>query len=318
MLQFQHPAYLLLLLLLPLAALLFAGFLRWRKKRMARMGDRRLVIAQMQGFNPRRATLRFSMLSLAFLFTTLALANLRQPGSTAKTQTKGVDVMIALDVSKSMLATDVSPSRLVRARQLIERLLAQLGNNRVGLILFAGRAYQQVPLTTDFASLRMMLQNSSPQQVPAQGTVISDAIAVALEGFPKNEKKYRALLVISDGEDHEDKAVTAARDVAEGGLVIHTIGVGSPEGTTIPDPESRGVKLDDKGQPVVSRLNEKMLQEIAAAGQGTYTHLVNRTRWPPGWPARFREWNNGRWALWHTPIIKITSSYFFFRRCFAW
>lgn len=242
---------------------------------MRRMGDERLVLSQLEGFSKTKAGWRFSFLLLSFAFVVLGAANLRRPGATAQTQIKGVDVMIALDVSKSMLATDVPPSRLVRARQFIERLLAQMGNNRAGLIVFAGRAYQQVPLTTDFSALRMMLQNAGPQMVPAQGTVISDAINLTLEGFPKNGKKYQALILISDGEDHEEKAIAAAKNAAEEGLVIHTVGVGSPDGATIPDPETRGVKLNQKGAPVISKLNERMLRDIAAAGRGTYTFLAN-------------------------------------------
>lgn len=275
MLAFQHSSYLYLLFLLPVFVLLFGAYRHWRTQRLRHMGDRRLVRAQLKGLKQRSATRRFILLALAFTCAVLAAANLRKPGKVVQAQIKGVDVMIALDVSKSMLATDVAPSRLARARQLVTRLLAQMGSNRAGLIVFAGRAYQQVPLTTDFSALRMMLQNAGPQMVPAQGTVISDAIELAQEGFPKNEKKYRTLVVISDGEDHETAAISAAKNAAAAGLVIHTVGVGSPEGATIPDPETRAVKLDEKGAPVISKLNESMLEEIAETGGGTYTLLAN-------------------------------------------
>lgn len=275
MLAFQHPDYLYLLFLLLPFAIAYAAWRRWRHARLHRMGDPRLVMAQFKDFRKGKADRRFLFCSIAFALTVLAAANLRRPGGASQTQIKGVDVMIALDVSKSMLATDVSPSRLIRARQFIERLLAQMGNNRAGLIVFAGRAYQQVPLTTDFSVLRMMLQSAGPQMVPAQGTVISDAIELAQEGFPKNEKKYRALILISDGEDHEEKAISSAKKAASEGLIIHTVGVGSPQGTTIPDPETRSVKLDERGAPVISKLNEKMLRDISNAANGTYTLLQN-------------------------------------------
>lgn len=275
MLSFQHPDWLWLLLLLPLFAVAYLLFMRWRHIRLRRMGDAALVQAQLKDFSRHAAPWRFTLLLLAFAFTVAGAANLRQPGSVAQTKMKGVDVMLALDVSKSMLATDVAPSRLARSRQFLERLLAQLGNDRAGLIVFAGRAYQQVPLTTDFAALRMMLQQAGPQMVPAQGTVLSDAIDLAQEGFPQNEKKYRTLILISDGEDHEDRALTAAKQAAAEGLVIHTVGVGSPEGTTIPDPETGRLKMNQQGQPVISKLNEKMLRELATATGGTYTLLQN-------------------------------------------
>ncbi len=174
-----------------------------------------------------------------------------------------------------MLASDIQPDRLTRAKQLVLSMLDKLQNDRVGLIVFAGRAYLQVPLTIDYSAMRMMLQNASPNLVPTQGTVISQALELSVNSFSQREKKYKALIVISDGEDHDENAIPKARDIAERGIIIHTVGIGSPEGTTIIDPETRAVKLNEEGAPVVSKLNENELREIASAGRGTYNLLRN-------------------------------------------
>ena len=141
-----------------------------------------------------------------------------------------MDVIFALDVSKSMLAQDLQPNRLTRARQFIERMLDKLHNDRVGLIVFAGRAYLQVPLTVDYSSIRLTLQNVRPELIPTQGTVIGDAIELAMKSFSQKERKYKTLVIISDGEDHDEKAAAKAKEAAETGVVIHTVGVGSPRG----------------------------------------------------------------------------------------
>jgi Ca-activated chloride channel family protein len=183
--------------------------------------------------------------------------------------------MIALDVSKSMLAKDIQPDRLTRAKQLVMSMIDKMKNDRVGLVVFAGRAYLQVPLTIDYSAVKMMLQNVKTDMVPTQGTVISEAIDLARQSFSQKEKKYKSLVIISDGEDHDENAVAKAKEAADAGTIIHTVGIGSPEGTTIFDPETNSVKLDDNGNPVISKLNEDELRTIAAAGKGTYSLLRN-------------------------------------------
>lgn len=239
------------------------------------MGDKALVTAQLTGFIPGRRTLKFVLLSFALLLTIIGWANLQGGGRATEVTRKGVDVIIALDVSKSMLATDIQPNRLTRAKQLIERLLDKMKNDRVGLVLFAGRAYLQVPLTVDYAAMRMMLQNVRPEMVPTQGTVISDAIALSVKSFSQKEKKYKSLIIISDGEDHDERAGTLVKEAAEAGIVVHTVGIGSPQGATLMDETTGRPKLDQQGNAVVTKLNEEELKALAMKGNGTYTLLNN-------------------------------------------
>lgn len=275
MLRFQHSDYLLALGLVPVLVLLYILFLLWRQKRLQKLGDPELVRHQMIGFISGRRTLKFVLLIFAFAITVIGWANLQAGGKPEQVERKGVDVMIALDVSKSMLAQDIQPNRLTRAKQLIERMMDKMHNDRVGLVIFAGRSYLQVPLTIDYASMRMMLQNVRPDLVPTQGTVIGDAIDLALKSFSQKEKKYKSLVVISDGEDHDEQAGAKAREAADNGVIIHTVGVGSPQGAPLYDPDTKAAKLDEQGNPVVSKLNEEELRSIAAAGHGTYTLLNN-------------------------------------------
>lgn len=275
MFQFQHIDHLFALALLPLLVVLFVSVIYWRRRKLQKLGNEELVTGQIQGFVPGRNTTKFILLSVALFSIIVGWANLRMGDKSEKIERKGVDVVVALDVSKSMLANDVQPDRLTRAKQLIMRLTEKMKNDRLALVVFAGKSYLQVPLTIDYSSVKMLLQTVSPDMVPTQGTVIGDAIGLGMESFSTNERKYKSLVVISDGEDHDEKAVEAARAAAEEGVIIHTVGVGSPQGATLYDPETKSVKLDENGSPVVSKLNEEALKSIAAAGHGTYSHLQN-------------------------------------------
>lgn len=275
MFQFQHIEYLYALGSVPLLVVLYMATLLWRKKKLQALGNEQLISSQIRGYIPGRNTTRFILLAVGLAAIIIGWANLQAGDRSEKVDRKGVDVMIALDVSKSMLATDIQPNRLTRAKQLIMRLTDKLGNDRVGLIVFAGKPYLQVPLTVDFSALKMLLQNVSPDMVPTQGTVISEALDMGMGSFARNERKYKSLIVISDGEDHDEKAVDKAKEAAGEGVIVHTVGIGSPQGATLYDPATRSMKLDDNGNPVVSRLNEDALKAIAAAGNGTYTLLQN-------------------------------------------
>lgn len=275
MYRFQHSQHLYFLFGLLLFGLLYGILLYWRKRKLQSMGDHLLVQRQVMGWIPGRLTLRFIFVVISFAALVIGWANLQKGSGVEKTERKGSDVMIALDVSKSMLATDIQPNRLVRAKQLISTLLDKLHNDRIGLVVFAGKAYLQVPLTIDYGAMNMLLQHVNTDLVPTQGTVISDAIDMATQSFSQKEKKYKTLVIISDGEDHDESAIAKVKDAREAGVVIHTIGVGSPEGTTIFDPETKAIKLDDEGKPIISKLNENELKSIAAAGDGTYQLLRN-------------------------------------------
>ncbi len=275
MFQFQHIDYLYALALLPLFIVLFVSLTYWRKKKLRKIGDETLMSQQIQGYIPGRNTFKFILISIAFAAMVIGWANLRMGDKTEKVERKGVDVVIALDVSKSMLAKDLQPDRLTRAKQLIMRLTDKMKNDRVALVIFAGKSYMQVPLTVDYSAVKMILQNVSPDMVPSQGTVVADAINMGLESFSRNERKYKSLIIISDGEDHDEQAVEAARKAADEGVIIHTVGVGSAQGSTLYDPDTKSLKLDENGNPVVSKLNEGALKSISMAGHGSYSLLVN-------------------------------------------
>lgn len=275
MLRFQEISHLTALILIPVLVALFIAMIYWRRRKLKALGNERLINTQVLGFIPGRQTLRFVLLSLALATIIIGWANLQMGSKTEKVQRKGVDVIIALDVSKSMLARDIQPNRLARAKQLVQSMIDKMKNDRVGLVVFAGKSYLQVPLTIDYSAMKMMMQNVQPDIVPTQGTVISDAVDLAMRSFSQKEKKYKSLVIISDGEDHDETAVEKVKAAAETGVVIHTVGIGSPQGTTIFDPNTQSVKLDDAGNPVISRLNEDALRSIASAGRGTYTFLRN-------------------------------------------
>jgi Ca-activated chloride channel family protein len=275
MLRFQHMSYLFALGALPVLIVLFLWMLYWRKGKLKKIGDPELVNTQIRGFIPGRHTFKFILLVFALGAIIIGWANLQSADRSEKIQRKGVDVVIALDVSKSMLAKDLQPDRLTRAKQLIARTIDKMQNDRVALVLFAGRSYLQVPMTVDYSAVKMMLQNAGPDAVPTQGTVIGDAVDMAIKSFSQQERKFKTLVIISDGEDHDEQAIAKAREAAEQGIIIHTVGIGSPQGATIFDPTTRSEKLDENGQPVISKLNEDELKQIAAAGHGTYTLLQN-------------------------------------------
>lgn len=275
MLRFQHISHLFALVIIVVLILLFVWVLYWRKNKFKSLGDQRLLSSQMLGAIPGRITLKFILGALGLAAMIIGWANLQMGAKTEKAERKGIDVVIALDVSKSMLAKDIQPDRLTRSKQLIRSMMDKMSNDRIALVVFAGRSYLQVPLTTDYSAMSMMLQNVTPDYVPTQGTVISQAVDLATKSFSEKEKKYKSLIIISDGEDHDEAVAEKVRKAAEDGIIVHTVGVGSPDGSTIYDPATKSLKLDDNGEPVVSKLNEKELRSIASIGRGTYTLLGN-------------------------------------------
>ncbi|MBO9152730.1 VWA domain-containing protein [Chitinophaga sp. GCM10012297] len=277
MLRFQHTEYLWAFVLLIILALAFAWVTWWKRRSIRRMGDPAMVEKLFSGYSRRLFTLKFLLLFIAFFFGVIGLANLQKGSRVDKITRKGVDVIIALDVSKSMLATDTKPDRLTRAKQLVTKLMEKLDNDRVGLVVFAGNAYLQMPLTIDYSAARMYLGSITPDLIPRQGTEINEAIRVSDEAFNKKERKHKALVIISDGEDHNEGAINAAKKALENGVVINTVGIGSPTGSPLPDPETGGLKKDNEGNTVVSKLNEDALKSLASTGKGMYLHLMNNT-----------------------------------------
>lgn len=277
MLRFQHSEYLWALVLLLVLQVAFLGVSWWKRRSIRRIGDQALVEKLFTGYSRKLFILKFLLIFLAFFFGVVGLANLQKGSRMEKITRKGVDVMIALDVSKSMLATDVQPDRLTRARQLISKLMDKLDNDRVGLVVFAGNAYLQMPLTVDYSAAKMYLSTVSPDMIPTQGTAIGQAIQVSDDAFNKKERKHKALIIISDGEDHDETALQRTKAAFENGVVTNTIGIGSPAGSPLPDPETGGYKKDRQGNTVISKLNEEELKSISAAGKGIYQHLDNNT-----------------------------------------
>ena len=275
MLRFQHTEYLLALGVLPLLALLYFLALQWKKRTVKKIGDERLVKELIKNYAPQKFALKFLLVITAFAAGVFALANLRTPQGSEKVSRNGIDVMIALDVSKSMLAQDVKPTRLDRAKQVLGKLMDRLSNDRIGIVVFAGKAYLQMPLTGDHGAAKMFLSSATPDVVPTQGTVIGDALKMCYTSFNAKEKKYKAIVLISDGEDHDEEAAALATRMAEQGVIINTIGIGSAEGTAIIDPDTNEPKKDKEGNTVITKLNEAELKTIAEKGNGIYQLFDN-------------------------------------------
>ena len=273
MLVFAQYQYLWLLLLLPVIIIGY-GFLRHlRTLRIRRFGDEALVRELMPSASGAKGWVRVVLFALAFGFFVVGLARPQIGAKLSERKTKGAEIVVCLDVSNSMLAEDYSPNRLERAKLSISRLTEKLQDDRIGLIIFAGTSFVQLPVTTDYVSAKMFLSNIDTGSIPIQGTAIGEAIHTAIRSFSAQSSKSRVIVVISDGENHEDDAVAAAKEAAENGIRVYTIGVGSAQGQPIP---FNGELMKDKdGNIVVSRLDEETLRQIAKAGGGAYIHAGN-------------------------------------------
>lgn len=272
---FAEPKYLMLLLLIPVFFVIQALVLKFRAKRIRRFGDQALVEKLMPSYSKAKVWLRLSLFAIAFMFFILGISRPQMGAILKEHKTRGAEVMVVLDVSNSMLAQDYSPNRLERAKLAISRMVDKLRDDRIGLIVFAGNSFVQLPITTDYVSAKMFLSSISTESVPIQGTAMGEAISTALRSFSAQSDKSRAIIVITDGENHEDDPVAAARQAAELGVRVFTIGVGSPQGTMIPMGDGQYLE-DREGNPVVTRLDDKVLQDVAEAGKGLYVHAGNR------------------------------------------
>lgn len=273
MINFAQPQYLLLILLIPLFFVSYVLMRHFRRRRIRKFGDERLVSGIMPSVSRSKGWVRLVLFSLAFFFFSIGMSRPQIGAKLKEHKTKGAEIMIVLDVSNSMLAEDYSPNRLERAKLAISKLVDRLRDDRIGLIVFAGSSFVQLPITTDYVSAKMFLNSISPESVPIQGTAIGEAINTAIRSFSAQSEKSRAIIVITDGENHEDDPVAAAKQAAEMGIRVFTIGVGSSEGKPIP---VNGELLKDRsGNIVVSRLDEKTLKQIAAAGNGMYVRAGN-------------------------------------------
>ncbi len=271
-LQFQHPDFFIALLVIPFLGLLFWYLLRWKKTTIRRIGDVRLVEKLTQSHSPINFKIRFIAVIIAMAAIIITIINPGIPGKMDKVERKGVDVMIALDVSNSMLAEDVRPNRLEKAKELIGNLLNALQNDRFGLIVFAGRAYMQMPLTTDHGAARIFVQNAGPRTVNTQGTMISEALRLGAAAFNSKERKYKSIILITDGEDHDPASLEIAEQLYANGVMVNTVGIGSSKGTPVPDFATGQPKKDAQGNTIISRLNEDELKQIANITKGVYVN----------------------------------------------
>lgn len=289
MFRFAHTEILYLLLVIPVFILLFSLALKRRKKSLQEFGESDLLGDLMPMVSYRRPIYKFAIVMLAFAFLVIGIAGPQFGSKLKKIDRKGVELVIALDVSNSMLANDIKPNRLAKAKSAISHLVEKLGEDKIGLIVFAGEAYTQLPITSDYSSARLFLSGINTDIVPIQGTAIGSAIDLARKSFTPNEKSSKAIIVITDGENHRDDAVASAAKAREEGIVVHTIGMGLPQGAPIPVKGNPGqFHKDREGNVVVSRLDEDMLKKIAASGEGAYIR-ANNTR--VGLNALFKEIN---------------------------
>ncbi len=239
------------------------------------MGDEQLINLLTANHSYKKFSLKFWLVFGAMALTALGAANLRQAGKGENVNRKGRDIIIAMDVSKSMLAEDIKPNRLEKAKQFLAKLLTKLPDDRIGLIWFAGKAYLPMPLTADQGAANLFIQSASPESVPTQGTVIGEALKLSAESFPKESKRFKVVILITDGEDHDETANERAKELKEQGIVVIAIGLGSTDGSPIPDKETNDFKKDKLGNTVVTKLNENLLKQIAANNGGLYGNLQN-------------------------------------------
>ncbi len=273
MIIFANYQFLWLLLLVPVIPAVYAVVKGLRRARIRRFGDEAMVRELMPHYSSAKGWVRIVLFTLAFMFFVVGLARPQIGAKLSERKIKGAEIMICLDVSNSMLAEDYSPNRLERAKMAISSIVDKLRDDRIGLIIFAGTSFVQLPVTTDYVSAKMFLSSIDAGSIPVQGTAIGDAIHTAIKSFSAQSEKSRVIILITDGENHEDDAVAAAREAGESGIRIYTIGVGSTHGQPIP---VDGQLLTDKdGNIVVSKLDEAVLRKVAAAGGGAYVHAGN-------------------------------------------
>ena len=274
MFRFENPIYLYLLILIPMLVMIRWAMLKNRKKRLQKFGDTNLLEEMMPSVSKNRRLIKFWLLMAALALVIIMFAR-PQMGSKISNETRnGIEAIIALDISNSMRAEDVVPSRLDKSKMLIENMVDNFTNDKVGLVVFAGDAFIQLPITSDYVSAKMFMQNTTPSLIASQGTNISEAIRIASVSFTKAENIGRAIIIITDGEDPEGGAEEAAAAAKKKGINLNVLGVGSTKGALIPDGQGGFIK-DNTGTEVVSSLNESMCKQIAEAGGGGYIHVDN-------------------------------------------
>ncbi len=275
MFRFADPNVLYLLIILPFVAIFYFYSNYRRTKRLRKYGDPELLSMLMPEASAHRPVFKFWVLWIALGLSIVMLARPQFGTRLEKVKRSGIETIIALDISNSMLAEDVVPSRLEKAKSLISRLVSNFNDDKVGLIVFAGDAFTQLPITSDYISAKMFLESITPSLISSQGTNIGEAIRLAIKSFTPQEKVGRAIIVITDGENHEGGAVEAAKEAASKGMKVFVLGIGSPDGSPIPLEGSNDYRKDNQGNVIVTRLNEQMCRKVAQAGNGVYIRVDN-------------------------------------------
>ena len=276
MFRFANIELLWLLLTIPFFVAAYIWITLRKRRQLKEFGDAELMETLMPNASRVRPNIKFSILMVALALLIIAAAR-PQWGTEERTEKRnGIEAMVALDISNSMLAEDVAPNRLDRAKQMLSKLLDNMVNDKVGLVVFAGDAFVQLPITCDYVSAKMFLNTTKPDLIKTQGTAIGKAIQTCVRSFGERNEASRVIIIITDGENHEDDAVAAAKQAREEGIQVMVVGIGKPEGSLIPmSPGSNNYRKDRSGNPVVSRLNEEMCREIAKAGEGIYVRCDN-------------------------------------------
>ena len=275
MFRFENPEYLYAFAVLPVLLFLFLVYLKWKKRATSRLGETKLLQSLMPDTSKYRSSIKFGLKLLALALLFIGWANPQWGSKKEEVKRKSVDVLLALDISTSMFAQDIPPNRLERAKRFAEGLVEKLKGERIGLVLFAGSAYLQMPVTTDYAAAKLFVRSANPDLAGTQGTAISEAIGLARRTFDEDDGSHKALIIITDGEDHDGDANEEAAAARDDGIFLFTVGVGTSNGSFIPI-NVRGredYKRDNTGQPVRSKLNEEMLREVAESGDGSYFHI---------------------------------------------
>ncbi|MBR1400641.1 MAG: VWA domain-containing protein [Prevotella sp.] len=274
MFRFENPIYLYLLALIPILVLIRYAAFRKKKSKLKKFGELELLKQLMPDVSRVRPLVKFCLLLTALAMLIIMLARPQMGTKISHEKRNGIETMIAVDISNSMRAEDVVPSRLDKSKMLIENMVENFTNDKVGLIVFAGDAFIQLPITSDYVSAKMFLQSIDPSLIATQGTNIAEAIHISMNSFTQQDKVGRAIIIITDGEDHEGGAVEAAKAARKKGMRVFVLGVGSPKGAPVPDGNG-GYLLDNTGTEVMSALNEQMCMQIAEAGGGAYIHVDN-------------------------------------------
>jgi len=273
-----NPVFVYAFILIAVLLLLYLIMIKWKNKNFDKFGDRSVINNLFPDYSPKRQNLKFVLVLLAAVLVIIAMIDPRVGSKLGTAKHKGADIIIALDVSKSMLSEDVKPNRLIRAKQSLAKYTEKLEGYKVGVVVFAGKAYPKLPLTPDMAAVKNMLETSEVDQIPAQGTAVGEAIFRSISSLASSKSKDKAIIIVSDGENHEDDAIEAAKLASENNIRIFSLGVGTPQGAPIPVYQNgvrQDFKRDKSGNTIITKLQEELLERVAIEADGMYVRANN-------------------------------------------